>query len=61
MYVHQQRVRRQVTENDNPKTGKVKIPLNGDEIKGEGADLEGAFTFIGKRPPAPASWRAKDA
>ena len=42
-----------VTENDNPKAGKVKITMNGDEIKGEGADLEGAFTFIGKRPPAP--------
>ena len=42
-----------VTENDNPKAGKVKITMNGDEIKGEGADLEGAFTFIGKHPPAP--------
>ena len=42
-----------VTENDNPKAGKVKITMNGDEIKGEGTDLEGAFTFIGKRPPAP--------
>jgi amidase len=42
-----------VTENGNPKAGKVKITMNGDEIKGEGADLEGAFTFIGKRPPAP--------
>jgi amidase len=42
-----------VTENDNPKAGKVKITINGGEIKGEGADLEGAFTFIGKRPPAP--------
>src|ERR1051326_5075257 len=29
-----------VTENDNPKAGKVKITMNGDEIKGEGADLE---------------------
>jgi|ERR1022692_254965 hypothetical protein len=42
-----------VTENDNPKAGKVKVTMNGDQIKGEGADLEGAFTFIGKRPPAP--------
>ena len=42
-----------VTENNNPKAGKVKITMNGDEIKGEGADLEGAFTFIGKREPAP--------
>ena len=42
-----------VTENDNPKAGKVKITMNGDEIKGEGADLEGAFTFIGKRSPEP--------
>ena len=41
-----------VTENDNPKAGKVKITMNGDEIKGKGTDLEGAFTFIGKRPPA---------
>ncbi len=41
-----------VTENDNSKAGKVKITMNGDEIKGEGADLEGAFTFIGKRSPA---------
>ena len=42
-----------VTENNNPNAGKVKITIKGDEIKGEGADLEGAFTFIGKRPPAP--------
>jgi amidase len=42
-----------VTENGNPKAGKVKITMNGDEIKGQGADLEGAFTFIGERPPAP--------
>jgi len=42
-----------VTENGNPKAGNVKITMNGDEIKGEGADLEGAFTFAGKRPPAP--------
>jgi len=42
-----------VTENDNPAAGKVKITINGDEIKGEGADLEGAFTFTGKRRPAP--------
>jgi acetamidase/formamidase len=41
-----------VTENDNSKAGKVKITINGDEIKGEGADLEGAFTFVGKRSPA---------
>jgi hypothetical protein len=44
-----------VTENENPAAGKVKITMNGDEIRGEGADLEGAFTFIGKRPPAPPS------
>jgi amidase len=42
-----------VTENGNPKAGKVKISMSGDEIKGEGADLEGTFTFIGKRSPAP--------
>ena len=42
-----------VTENDNAKAGSVKITIDGDEIKGEGADLEGAFTFIGKRSPAP--------
>ncbi len=44
-----------VTENGNAKAGKVKITISGAEIKGEGADLEGAFTFIGKReigPPA---------
>jgi hypothetical protein len=42
-----------VAENGNPEAGEVKITVNGDEIKGEGADLEGAFTFIGNRSPAP--------
>src|SRR5580692_407773 len=42
-----------VTENNNPKAGKVKITMNGDEIKGEGTDLEGAFTFKGTRPLPP--------
>jgi len=42
-----------VIENGNPKAGRVKITMNGDNIKGEGADLEGAFTFIGKRSPTP--------
>src|SRR5580700_1351499 len=42
-----------VIESDNPKAGKVKITVNGDEIKGEGSDLEGAFTFAGKHPAAP--------
>jgi amidase len=42
-----------VTENGNPEAGKAKITMNGDEIKGEGTDLEGAFTFIGKRPLVP--------
>src|SRR5215471_7294783 len=36
-----------VTENGNAKAGNVKITLSGDQIKGEGADLEGAFTFTG--------------
>ena len=42
-----------VTENGNPDAGKAKITMNGDELKGEGIDLEGAFTFIGKRPLVP--------
>lgn len=44
-----------ITENGNPAAGKVKITMNGDELRGEGADLEGAFTFAGKRlsPPPP--------
>jgi amidase len=42
-----------VTENGNAKAGTVKITMDGDQIKGEGADLEGGFTFTGQRPPAP--------
>jgi amidase len=42
-----------VTENGNPKAGTVKITMSGAEIKGEGADLEGAFTFTGTRPTLP--------
>ena len=42
-----------VTENGNAKAGKVKITVNDVEIKGEGSDLEGAFTFTGTRPPPP--------
>ncbi len=41
-----------VTENGNSAAGKVKITINGEEIRGEGADLEGAFTFTGKHPAA---------
>jgi amidase len=44
-----------VTENGNAKAGKVKLTISGAEIKGEGSDLEGAFTFTGTRPPAPPS------
>ena len=44
-----------VTENGNAKAGKVKITVSDAEIKGEGSDLEGAFTFIGTRPPTPPS------
>jgi acetamidase/formamidase len=42
-----------VTENSNAKAGKVKIIVSDVEIKGEGSDLEGAFTFTGARPPTP--------
>ena len=42
-----------VTENGNSKAGKVKITVSSVEIKGEGSDLEGAFTFTGTRPPTP--------
>src|SRR5262249_10851161 len=42
-----------VTENGNAKAGKVKITVSDVEIKGEGSDLEGAFTFTGTRPPTP--------
>jgi acetamidase/formamidase len=42
-----------VTENGNAKAGKVKITVGAAEIKGEGSDLEGAFTFTGARPAAP--------
>ncbi len=42
-----------VTENGNAKAGKVKFTVSDAEIKGEGSDLEGAFTFTGKRPPTP--------
>src|SRR5215831_16490132 len=38
-----------VTENGNARAGKVKITVSDAEIKGEGSDLEGAFTFTGKR------------
>src|SRR5580698_114947 len=44
-----------VTENGNAKAGKVKITVNDAEIKGEGSDLEGAFTFTGTRPKTPPS------
>ena len=44
-----------VTENGNAKAGKVKITVSDAEIKGEGSDLEGAFTFTGTRPQAPPS------
>jgi amidase len=44
-----------VTENGNAKAGKVKITVSDAEIKGEGSDLEGAFTFTGTRPKAPPS------
>jgi amidase len=42
-----------VTENGNAKAGRVKITVTESEIRGEGADLEGAFTFIGTRSPKP--------
>jgi acetamidase/formamidase len=42
-----------VTENGNAKAGKVKIVVRDTGIKGEGSDLEGAFTFTGTRPPMP--------
>ena len=44
-----------VTENGNAKAGKVKITVSDAGIKGEGADLEGAFTFTGTRAPTPPS------
>ena len=53
MYVDQQRVRRHCNRERQSKAGKVKITVSGAEIKGEGSDLEGAFTFTGTRPPAP--------
>ncbi len=42
-----------VTENGNAKAGQIKITVSDAEIKGEGSDLEGAFTFTGTRPTAP--------
>ena len=42
-----------VTENSNSQAGKVRITVSEAGIKGEGADIEGAFTFTGTRPPAP--------
>jgi acetamidase/formamidase len=42
-----------ITENGNAKAGKVKITISDGAIKGEGADLEGAFTFTGTRPLTP--------
>ena len=42
-----------VTENGNAKAGRVKITVSDGGITGEGADLEGAFTFTGTRPPTP--------
>jgi acetamidase/formamidase len=42
-----------VTENGNAQAGKVKIIVSDAEIKGEGFDLEGSFTFTGTRPSTP--------